>query len=47
MNDQSRAEGNHHVIVRRKYLVKSATRRFATRIREQADGSLPNENSGE
>jgi len=35
MNDQSCAEGNHHVIVGQKYLVKSATRRFATRIRDR------------
>lgn len=34
MNDQSRAEGNHRVIVGREYLVKSTTRRFATHIRE-------------
>jgi len=46
MNDQSHAEGNHHVIVGRKYLVKSATRRFATRIRERTD-ERSNENGGE
>lgn len=47
MNDQSCAEGNHHVIVGQKYLVKSVTRRFATRIREQADGRRSNKNGGD